>query len=187
MPVNLLRQFILSLFLLASVPVVTAAPDDVIISDAELMQTVFADAGTVTAEQVSLTTAQCDWIDRYFHFTLEPKSVSVWLSRDASGQVMAGLIRQDIVYEGQTITVAIGLSAELRVIRAAVTAAPASLRQPLEASIGAGYLKRYTMMSARQLGYLANVLNKKGQPTAMVANQLFRSGAILAAIINTGE
>lgn len=170
-----------------SVSVTAAGPADVIIPDAELIRTVLGNATDIRAEQVTLTPAQREWIDNHFRYTQPEQTVTVWLSRDASGRVLAGLIKADVSYEGQTLTVAMGLSAEARVIRAAVTAAPASLRQPLEATIGIGYLKRYTMMSARQLGYLANVLNKEGQLTALVAEQLFESGAILSAIIDSAD
>jgi len=180
---------LLAMFFAVGVSVSAAAtgPADVIITDSELIKTVFGNTTDIRAEQVTLTPAQREWINSHFRYSQPEQTVTVWLSRDASGRVLAGLIKADVTYEDQTLTVAMGLSAEARVIRAAVTAAPASLRQPLEATIGIGYLKRYTMMSARQLGYLANVLNKEGQPTALVAEQLFESGAILAAIINSAE
>lgn len=174
------------LALLVSVSAIAAEPADQIITDAELMQTVFGDA-TATAEQITPTAAQRDWSDKHFHYAPPAQTITVWLSRDDAGRVLAGLIKTDIVYQGQTLTVALGLSAELRVTRAAITAAPASLRQQLAATIGIGYLKRYTMTSARQLNYLANVLNKEGPLTALVAEQLFKNGATLAAIIKSTE
>jgi len=33
--------------------------------------------------------------------------------------------------------------------------------------------------------YLANVLQKEGQPLALIAEQLFKSAAVLAAVIKT--
>ena len=182
-----LRIILLVLTLQVSISAAAVDSTDVIISDTELMQVVFGNAADVKAEQITLTPVQRDWSGKRFRFAPPEQTVQVWLSRDASGQVLAGLIKADVSYQGQIITVALGLSAEVRVIRAAITSVPESLRQQLESTIGIGYLKRYTMMSARQLGYLANVLKKEGPPAALVAEQLFKSGAILAAIIKSAE
>jgi len=97
------------------------------------------------------------------------------------------MIKRELMYQKQPLTLVLGLNHELRVSRAAIVSLPEYLRQEFESTIGTGYLKRYTMTSARQLGYLANVLKKEGQPSALIAEQLYRAGAILAAIIKTQE
>jgi hypothetical protein len=156
----------------------------VIIGHDELLSVMLPERGSVTRYQVSVDESLRDWVDKHYHFRPEQKTVTVWLSRDpVSGQVVGGMLQQDVYYQQQRVSVVIGLSDELRVSRAAIIAVPPSLRQEFEASIGVGYLKRYTMMAARQLRYLANVMKKEGPATALVAEELFRSGAILAGII----
>lgn len=164
--------------------VMAAESVEVVISDAELMTTLLPASGTVKQQSLPVDEQLRDWVEQKYGFTPEPQQLNIWLSRDQkSGRLLGGMIKADIVYQEQTITLALGLSHELRVSRAAIVALPSDLRPALDASIGVGFLKRYTMMSARQLRYLANVLQKEGQPTALVAESLFKYGAMLAAVI----
>ena len=157
-----------------------------VISNDELLRTTWVDGGVVTRHQFNVNESMRDWVEKRFHFRPKEQVVTVWLSRDSlSSQILAGMIKQDVRYQQQPISLVIGLSHGLRVSRAAIVALLETLRQEFESSIGVGYLKRYTMMSVRQLRYLANVLQKEGQPSALVGEQLFKSGAILAAVIKT--
>lgn len=161
---------------------------DVVITDAELVSTLLPPGGSIVRQNSQLDGRMIDWLEQQYRFRPAPQALAVWLSREPeSGRILGGMIKMDVIYQQQKISLAIGLSHELRVSRAAVVAVPPALRQRLQATIGVGYLPRYTMMSARQLGYLANVLQKEGQPTALVAESLFKYGAMLAAVIKLTE
>jgi hypothetical protein len=183
-----MNRFTFLVFMLLPVSVIAGGPVVNFISHDDLVSTVFPASSEVSQQQISIDDSMCDWVEKRFRFRPKPQVVTVWLARDrASGKLLGGLIKPEVYYQDSPVTLALGLSDELRVSRAAVVALPEHLRQAFKTSIGVGYLTRYTMMSVRQLSYLANVLRKEGQPSALVAEQLFRSGALLAAVINTTQ
>lgn len=161
------------------------AASDVILTLADLESTMLPHGSIVSKHTVSLTDNMREWMMRQYKFTPPENTVDVYLAREPqNGRLVGGMILGSFEYNMGQVQVAIGLSEELRVSRAAIVAVPDQQRQDFESSIGVGYLKRYTMLSARQLRYIANVLNKEGKPTSLVADRLFQLGAILATAIH---
>jgi len=94
-----------------------------------------------------------------------------------------GVIIMEATYQQGSILLALALSEELRVLKAALLEVSPAYQQDFESSTGTGILTRYTMTSVRQLRYLASVLKKKGAAAELVGRQIHNMGAILATVM----
>jgi len=177
----LIASQLLSLFF--STAVLAAA--ETIIADQDLFQTVFPANSVIREQQISLDRNIQERIDERFHIKPAIETVTVWLASDPTdGRILGGMIKVDGMYQQHPLSVAVAMSIEQRINRVAIVAIDPQIRQTFESTIGIGYIKRYTMLSARQLSYLAKVLAKQDNPSAWVAEQIFHYGAILAAILD---
>ena len=94
-----------------------------------------------------------------------------------------GVIIMEATYQQGSILLALALSGELRVLKAAILEVSPAYQQDFESTTGTGILTRYTMTSVRQLRYLASVLKKQGPAAELVGHQIHNMGVILATII----
>ncbi len=99
------------------------------------------------------------------------------------GRPAGGAIFLETPYGEGSLLLGLALSDELRVRRAALMEVSPRYREDFETTTGTGILTRYTMMSARQLGYLASQLKKQGAAGEVVGNGIHHMGAVLATIL----
>ena len=171
------------LFILFYSAGVLATPETVI-DDQDLFQTVFPANSDIREQQIPLDKNLRERIDKRFHISPDIETVAVWMASDPEdGHLLGGMIKVDGMYQLHPLTVAIAMSVEQRINRVAIVAIDPEIHEAFESTIGVGYLKRYTMLSARQLSYMANVLAKQDKPSAWLGDQIFQNGAILASIL----
>lgn len=158
-----------------------------VINDSDLLETVFAANSVVSRQRLELDENLRQHLDKRFHIATEITAVDVWKATAAGdGRLLGAMIRVEEHYQHRPVTLAIAMSAEQRIIRAAIVSIDTQLEADFVTTIGTGYLQRYTMLSARQLSYLATVLARQGGPSGWVGDRLSLYGAILATIIETG-
>jgi len=109
---------------------------------------------------------------------------TIILSRNSEDTHPAsGVIIMEIPHRQGSILLAVALSDELRVLKAAILEVSPAYREDFESTTGTGILTRYTMTSVRQLRYLASVLKKQGAAAELVGRQIHNMGAILATVM----
>jgi len=178
---SLIAGFMLVWALVMSGP----AAAETIIADRELFDTVFPANSVINRDDIPLGEDIRQRIDKRFHFRPRTVSVSVWLARDpGDGRLLGGVLKTEAEYQQRPVTIAVAMSAEQRIIRATIVAIDPAIRPAFEATIGIGYIKRYTMLAVRQLSYLAKVLARRDLPSAWASEQIFRQGAVLATILD---
>ncbi len=94
-----------------------------------------------------------------------------------------GAIFLETVYEEGSLLLGLVLSDELRVLKAALLEVSPRYKADFDGATGTGILTRYTMMSARQLRYLASQLSKQGPAGEVVGNGIHHMGAVLATVL----
>jgi hypothetical protein len=178
--VRLITCLISSLFL----PAVVLATTETIIDDQDLFQTVFPANSDIREQQIPLDENVRERIDKRFHIKPAIETVTVWLASDPTdGRILGGMIKVDGTYQKHPLSVAVVMSVEQRINRVAIADIDPQIRESFASTIGIGYIKRYTMVSARQLSYMRRVLTKQGEPSAWLADQVFKNGAILSVIL----
>lgn len=116
--------------------------------------------------------------------TLEDHPYTLILSRSSEdAHPGGGVIIMEAAYQKGAILLALALSDELRVVKAAILEVSPAYQQGFESTTGTGILTRYTMTSVRQLRYLASVLKKQGAAAELVGRQIHNMGAILATVL----
>lgn len=138
--------------------------------------------GPVTALQPDATLlAQA--VKKY-HITPRDLTYELVLARgNEAGRPAGGAIFLETPYKEGSLLLGLVLSEELRVLKAALLEVSPPYKETFETTTGTGILTRYTMMSARQLDYLASQLRKQGPAGAVVGNGIHYMGAILAIIL----
>ena len=184
-PAAMLLLLIACLLALSFTSGVSAATET-LIDDRELFGVVFPGNSVIRQQQVTLDNDLRERLDRRFHVIPTTGIVMVWMASEPNdGHLLGGLIKVNDVYRQKPLTIAIAMSTEQRITRAAIVAIDPLIREAFASTIGVGYLKRYTMLSVRQLSYLSNVLAKRDQPSAWATEQIFKYGAILTTILES--
>lgn len=155
-----------------------------IITDQELLQNVFPADSEISRQELPLSDDLRQRIERRFHFVPREEHVTMWLARDPDDRrLLGGVLKSDGEYQQRPVAITVAMSSEQRILRAAVVAIDPAIRPQFEATIGVGYITRYTMLALRQLSYLARVLAGRDPPSAWVSEQIYRQGAMLAVIL----
>ncbi len=129
-----------------------------------------------------------EWAERTYGVDLDESLYTYYLAKDrSSGQIAGGAIILKAGYRHGDLAVGVGLDAEGKVTKVALTALSEKYIPEFEGTVGKGFIEGYEGLSVADLVDKAEAAAGGDKPTRVFATRLRDAAVLLAAFMHTAK
>ncbi len=129
-----------------------------------------------------------EWASSTYGVDLDESLYTYYLAKDrSSGRVIGGALITKATYRHGDIMIAVGLDADGKVTKVALTAVSEKYIPDFEGTVGTGFLDRYSGMTLADLVQNAKAQEGAGKPERLFASKLRDAAVLLAAFMRSAK
>lgn len=130
------------------------------------------------------------WAEKQYGVDLDNSIVTYYLARDReSGEYIGAAIIQKSSYRHGDVLIAVGIDAEQRITKTAITALSDKYIPEFDGTVGTGFIDKYEGMTLKQLADEVVKLESESadKPSRLYASRLHEAAVLLAAFLHSAK